>query len=59
VEVLDRRVVDAGAVVTAGGITSGIDLALHLVERAFGDDVAAATAAELEHDRSDDVTIVR
>jgi transcriptional regulator GlxA family with amidase domain len=46
-------------VVTAGGITSGIDLALHLVERAFGDDVAAATAAELEHDRSDDVTIVR
>ena len=59
VEVLDRRVVDAGAVVTAGGITSGIDLALHLVERAFGDDVAAATAAELEHDRSDDVTIAR
>ena len=59
VEVLDRRVVDAGAVVTAGGITSGIDLALHLVGRAFGDDVAAATAAELEHDRSDDVTIAR
>ena len=59
VEVLDRRVVDAGAVVTAGGITSGIDLALHLVGRAFGDDVAAATAAELEHDRSDDITIVR
>ena len=59
VEVLDRRVVDAGAVVTAGGITSGIDLALHLVERAFDDEVAAATAAELEHDRSDDVTTVR
>jgi transcriptional regulator GlxA family with amidase domain len=59
VEVLDRRVVDAGRVVTAGGITSGIDLALHLVERAFGDDVAAAVATELEHERSDDITVVR
>ncbi len=59
VEVLERRVVDAGAVATAGGITSGIDLALHLVERAFGGDVAAAAAEELEHDRSDDVAVVR
>jgi transcriptional regulator GlxA family with amidase domain len=58
VEVRDNRVVDAGAVVTAGGITSGIDLALHLLDRAFGGDVAAAVAEELEHDRSDDVAIV-
>ena len=58
VEVRDRRVVDAGAVATAGGITSGIDLALHLVGRAFGGDVAAAVAEELEHDRSDDVAVV-
>jgi transcriptional regulator GlxA family with amidase domain len=59
VEVRERRVVDAGTVVTAGGITSGIDLALHLLERAFDEDVAAAVATELEYDRSDDVAVVR
>jgi transcriptional regulator GlxA family with amidase domain len=59
VEVLERRVVDAGAVVTAGGITSGIDLALHLLEREFGGDVAAGVAERLEHDRSGDVAVVR
>jgi transcriptional regulator GlxA family with amidase domain len=37
--------VDAGSVVTAGGITSGLDLALHLVERFAG----PALARELEH----------
>jgi transcriptional regulator GlxA family with amidase domain len=40
VEVRDHRVVDAGTVVTAGGITSGNDLALYVVERECGDDVA-------------------
>jgi len=59
VDVLERRVVDAGTVLTAGGITSGIDLALYLLDREFGDDAAAEVAAELEHDRSDDVAVVR
>jgi len=36
VEVLPDRVVDAGRILTAGGITSGLDLALHLLEREFG-----------------------
>ncbi len=36
VDVSTDRVVDAGRILTAGGITSGIDLALHLVERFFG-----------------------
>jgi cyclohexyl-isocyanide hydratase len=34
-----ERVVDDGDVVTAGGVSSGIDLALHLVQRLFGDEV--------------------
>lgn len=42
------RVVDDGDVVTAGGITSGIDLALHLVEEYCDADVAAGVAEELE-----------
>jgi putative intracellular protease/amidase len=34
---------------TAGGLSSGIDLALHVVERYFGRDVAQATADEMEY----------
>src|SRR5918998_997253 len=39
-EVVEARVVDDGDLVTAGGVTSGIDLALWLVEREFGADLA-------------------
>jgi transcriptional regulator GlxA family with amidase domain len=53
----DARVVDDGDVLTAGGVTSGIDLALYLLEREFGADVAAQVARELEHDRSADVVV--
>jgi transcriptional regulator GlxA family with amidase domain len=48
VDVREDRVVDDGDVVTAGGITSGIDLALHLVAEYCDADVAEAVAAELE-----------
>jgi len=34
---------------TAGGLTSGIDLALHVVERYFGRSVAERTAAYMEY----------
>lgn len=34
------RVVDDGDLVTAGGVTSGLDLALYLLERTFGPQVA-------------------
>jgi transcriptional regulator GlxA family with amidase domain len=50
-QVVDARVVDNGDVVTAGGVTSGLDLALHLVERLWGADAAAAVAREMEHER--------
>jgi putative intracellular protease/amidase len=45
------RVVDDGRLVTAGGVTAGIDLALWLVERELGPAAAAAQAARLEHPR--------
>jgi len=54
-EVVEARVVDAGRVVTAGGVTSGIDLALYLVERAFGTDVVDTVSGEMEYERADDV----
>jgi uncharacterized protein (DUF427 family)/putative intracellular protease/amidase len=49
VRVVDQRVVDAGGLVTAGGVTSGIDLGLHLVERLAGPEAAEAQAARLEY----------
>ena len=49
VKVVAGRVVDAGALVTAGGVTSGIDLALHLVDRIAGREAAVAEARRLEY----------
>jgi len=43
------RFVDSGRIATAGGLTSGIDMALHVVARYFGVEVAAATAAYMEY----------
>lgn len=54
-DVVDARVVDDGAVLTAGGITSGLDLALHLVQRVADEEVAEQVATELEYDRRFDV----
>ena len=36
-------------IITAGGLTSGIDAALHVVERYFGRTVAQSTADYMEH----------
>jgi transcriptional regulator GlxA family with amidase domain len=48
VNVREDRVVDDGDVVTAGGVTSGIDLALYFVEERCGAEVAEQVAAEIE-----------
>ncbi|WP_226039659.1 DJ-1/PfpI family protein [Natrinema sp. DC36] len=54
-EVVDARVVDDGDVLTAGGVTAGIDLALWLLEREFGAEIAAAVETEMEHERRGEV----
>ena len=43
------RFVDNGNVATSGGLSSGIDLALHIVERYYGTDVAKETAYQMEY----------
>ena len=43
------RFVDHGKIATAGGLTSGIDLALHIVARYYGNETAQVTADILEH----------
>lgn len=46
----DRRFVDNGRVVTAAGVSAGIDAALHVVRRLAGDDAARRTARYMEYD---------
>ena len=43
------RFVESGNMATSGGLTSGIDLALHVVERYFGRKIAEGTAYLLEY----------
>ena len=50
-QIVDARVVDDGDVITAGGVTSGFDLALARVERAEGREVADSVARDLEYFR--------
>jgi transcriptional regulator GlxA family with amidase domain len=49
--VVAERVVDDGDLVTSGGVTSGIDLALWLVEREFSAALADEVALRMEYRR--------
>lgn len=51
VNVTRARVVDDGDLVTAGGVTSGLDLGLYLLEREVGPKVALAVEELFEHER--------
>jgi transcriptional regulator GlxA family with amidase domain len=51
VAVVQARVVDDGDLVTAGGVTSGLDLALHLLDRSYGPRVALAVEALFAYER--------
>lgn len=45
------RVVDDGNLVSAGGVTSGLDLGLYLLERTFGPRIARAVEELFEYER--------
>lgn len=53
------RVVDDGDLVTAGGVTSGLDLALYLVERELGPRIAHAVEELFEYERRGTVWLAR
>lgn len=48
--VATERVVDLGQIITSAGVSSGIDMALHLVRRIDGDDAARAVQLGIEYD---------
>jgi transcriptional regulator GlxA family with amidase domain len=49
--VVPGRVVDDGDVITSGGVTSGLDFALWIVEQEAGAELADRVAAEIEYER--------
>jgi transcriptional regulator GlxA family with amidase domain len=51
VNVVQARVVDDGDLVTSGAVTSGFDLALHLLERRYGRQVAVAVEELFAYER--------
>lgn len=50
-EVRDERVVDSGTVLTSGGVTSGLDLSLHLIERITDGETAERVGTHVEYER--------
>lgn len=48
--VRDKRFVDNGKIVTAAGLSSGIDGALHVIEKLYGKGAAQVAAVGLEYD---------
>ena len=49
-KILRERMVDNGHVVLSAGISSGIDMSFHIVQRLFGLEAAKETAAYMEYD---------
>ena len=49
----EKHVVEDGRVFTAAGISAGIDMALKVVARYFGENIARATARHMEYPYSD------
>ncbi len=44
------RWVDEGSIVTSAGMSAGIDMSLHLVRRQEGEELARATAHQMEYE---------
>lgn len=55
----DRRFVDNGKFITAAGLSSGIDGALHVIERLFGKGTAQMAALGMEYNWDADSKFVR
>ncbi|WP_309940750.1 DJ-1/PfpI family protein [Aureibacter tunicatorum] len=50
IPVKDKRFIGHNNVYTSGGISAGIDLSFHIVQKIYGEQVALATAKYMEYD---------
>ena len=48
VEVVPDKIVDQGKIITAGGVSSGVDLALYILGKSFGEKARKKEAARLD-----------
>lgn len=48
----DARVVDEEEIITSAGVSAGIDMALHVVARLHGEEIARRTARDMEYEWS-------
>ena len=46
----DKRWIDAGEIVTSAGISAGLDMSLHLVERLESEELAVRKARQMDYD---------
>ncbi len=46
----NTRWVDEGEIITSAGISAGIDMSLHIIERLINQDLAIKTAKQMEFD---------
>lgn len=53
----DRRWIDQGTLITSAGISAGIDMSLHLIERLAGRDLAQRTARQMDYPWQHDAAI--
>lgn len=56
-EVVTARVVDDGDIISAGGVTSGLDLGLYLIERFANPELAEQVARSMEYERRGPVVV--
>ncbi|TAK26290.1 MAG: DJ-1/PfpI family protein [Chloroflexota bacterium] len=45
----DHRIVDLGPIITSAGVSAGLDMALHLINRVHGEAAARETARSIEY----------
>ena len=46
----EKRWVDEGSIITSAGISAGLDMSLHIVERIEGQELALKTARQMDYD---------
>lgn len=46
----DVKFVDEDAIITSGGVSAGINMSLHIIERLLGSEISLATAKRMEYD---------
>ncbi len=56
-DVLDRRIVDEGDILTSAGVSASIDIGIYLCKRLFGDEAAKEVAASMDYPFFDSIQL--